>query len=363
VRVFASALAALTLAAPGPPTGRIAFRDGRTVTILYASGFRQPIDAPGHGALRFSGDGRLLSIGGAVVGRVRLPAETLEWSRVGETAAYVTTRGGVATWSPAGRRTILRDGWGATTVAWNGDGSLAIGRALCIGACGRPIHKEVWVRSAAGALTRVAGPLAGDQSPMPFAWWAGAPLWWDWPGSGSIAADGVLLYGGARRISSGLMYRDYVSVCGSSIAVAAGGDRYAMHGKRILFNGIDVSKDVSRSWVSPSCSGDGTVVAAASRNTTPPRIGREHRAIWQLVPRRKQLTRPPLGRTDEYPRVMPDGSLLFIRTRTVSTQLSLYGVGTIELLRHGKLTALGTTSRADNYYGHYAWPDLVAVAP
>jgi hypothetical protein len=362
VRILASALGALTLTGSAVPPAKIAFRNGSTVTILYPNGFRQPIRSPGNGAVGFSGDGRLLSIGGTVVGRITLPATRLEWSPIGETAAYVTKEGGVATWSPAGRRTLLPNGWGATTLAWNRDGSLAIGRAVCKGACGRAIHKEVWVRSAAGARTLVAGPLSADQLPMPFAWWAGKPLWWDWPGSGSVAADGVLLYDGARRVSNGLMYRDYVSVCGNSLAVAAGGDRYAMHGKRILFNGTDVSRDPTRSWVSPSCAQDGTVVAAASRNTTPTRIGREHRAIWQLLPTRRQLTHPPAGMTDEYPQIMPDTSVLFIRTRTVSKPLALYGVGTIELLGGGKLTALGTASRADNYYGHYAWPDLIAVA-
>jgi hypothetical protein len=362
VRILATTLGALTLTGPTLPAAKIAFRNGSTVTILYANGFRQPIDSPGNGAVSFSGDGRLVSIGGTIVGRVKLPTARVEWSPVGETAAYVTTRGGVATWSPAGRRTLLRNGWGATTLAWNADGSLAIGRAVCKGACGRAIHKEVWVRNTGGTFSRIAGPLSGDQTPMPLAWWAGKPLWWDWPGSGSIAADGVALYDGTRRISYGLMYRDYVSVCRFSLAVAAGGDRYAMHGKRVLFNGADVSRDPTRSWVSPSCAGDGTVVAAASQNTTPRRIGREHRAIWQLLPAHKQLTHPPAGATDEYPQLMPDDSILFVRTRTVSKPLALYGVGTLELLRRGKLTALGTASKADNYYGHYAWPDLIAVS-
>jgi Tol biopolymer transport system component len=136
--------------------------------------------------------------------------------------------------------------------------------------------------------------------------------------------------------------------------VAAGHDRYAMHGKRIVFDGRDVSRDPSRSWVSPSCSPDGaTLVAAASRNTTPPRIGREHRAIWQLRPARKPLTSPPAGFTDEFPRLLQDGSVLFVRTK--------HGRGTVELLRRGKLTPLGSAGPAANYYGHYDWPDIVSV--
>ena len=155
-----------------------------------------------------------------------------------------------------------------------------------------------------------------------------------------------------------------MTVCGSHLAVAAGRDRYAMDAKRIVLDGRDVSRDPSRSWVSPSCSADGkTLVAAASANTVPHRIGREHRAIWQLLPARRQLTHPPAGATDELPRVLSDGSILFVRTHTVSKPTELYGVGTVEVLRGGRLHALGEASRADDYYGHYDWPGIVAVAP
>jgi hypothetical protein len=315
------------------------------------------------GAVRWSGDGKLVSVGGQVIGGPLISASDPAWAPAGENAAYLTKHGGVGIWSPrSGRKPLLPDGWGATSLAWSSDGSLAIGRAVCHGACGRPTHTEIWVRRGR-AVHPVIGPLVGDTMPMVFAWSDGRVLWWRYPDSASLAADGVALYANEKRISSGLMYEDYVSVCGSHLAVAAGIDRYAMHGKRILFDGRDVSRDRSRSWVSPSCDLRGTLIAAASVNTTPPRIGREHRAIWQLLPTRTQLTHPPAGRTDEDPRLLPDGSILFIRTRSVSKPLELYGIGTIELLRGGRLTALGTASKAGNYYGHYDWSDLVAVAP
>jgi hypothetical protein len=359
VRVLASALSVLALGSPATAP-KVAYLNG---TTLFVNG--KVIARQVRGAPRWSGDGKLLSVGQRVLGGPTLGnGSTLSWAPAGETAAYFTRHGGLGIWTPQrGKRLSLPDGWGATTVAWNADGSIAIGRSVCRGACGRAVHEEVWVRDVHGSMRRIAGPLMGDQIPMPFAWWAGKPLWWDWPGSGSIAADGVFLYSGDARIASGLMYEDYVSVCGNSIAVATGGDRYAMDGKRILFNGADVSRDHSRSWVSPSCAADGAVVAAASANTVPPRIGREHRSIWRLLPSRKQLTHPRVGRTDEYPHVLADGSLLFVRTRTVSRALRLYGVGTIEWLHNGTITPLGTASGADNYYGHYDWPDVVAIAP
>jgi hypothetical protein len=214
---------------------------------------------------------------------------------------------------------------------------------------------------------------AEEGTPLPFAWSRGRVLWWSWPNSGSIAADGVAVYANERRIASALMYRDYVSVCGDHLAIAAGGDRYSMHGKRILFDGRDVSRDRSRSWVNPSCSPSGVLVAAASKNTVPNRIGREHRAIWQLLPERRQLTRPPWGWTDENPQLLQDGSLLFIRTRVTSQKVNGKWVetlrGKVELLADGTQRAvanltftLSEPGEFSNYYGHYTWPSLVAVA-
>ena len=52
--------------------------------------------------------------------------------------------------------------------------------------------------------------------PMPYTWdGRGRVIWWLWPNSSSIAADGVAVYANAAKIASGLMFSDYVSVCGS----------------------------------------------------------------------------------------------------------------------------------------------------
>jgi hypothetical protein len=160
----------------------------------------------------------------------------------------------------------------------------------------------------------------------------------------------------------------------------------------VLFDGRDVSRDASRSWVSPSCGADRLLVAAAGRNWVETRIGRgEHRAIWELEPRRVQLTHPPIGWTDEDPRVLPDGSILFVRTRETSVKEAgrwttpggdhapVYAPGRwrttdqgrIELIAGGRIHEVATTSWTSqepggsylDYYGHYGWPRLVAVAP
>jgi hypothetical protein len=361
-------------AAGGSPAGEVAFvRDGNLVVLYLATGERRIVQEHVSGRVRFGAGGRYVSAGGSIAGGPALPAADLIWEPGGSRAAYVTRRGGVVVWSPTGPpETIVPDGWGAQGVAWSSGGALAIGRAVCRGACGLPVQTAVWVWRD-GTLHRLAR--APDRGrPLPVGWSRGRVLWWNWPNSGSIAADGVALYANTRHIADSLMYRDYVSVCGAHVAVAAGGDRYAMHGKRILFDGRDVSGDRSRSWVSPACAADGRLVAAASANTVPARIGREHRSIWQLLPVRSQLTRPPAGWTDEYPRLLRDGSVLFVRTRLTSRKVDGKWVDTLR----GRLVVLAAgrerqvaeltfvSSEAEslpNYYGHYGWPSLLAVAP
>ena len=354
-------------AGAGAPAGKLAFLDrGALHVVNLATGSRRVVATHVSGPPGLSGGGKLVSVGGRIVGGPTLTNERLVWAPTGETAAYQTQAGAVFTWSPAtGRRVVVRASWGATSFAWGRNGALALGRSVCHVPCGVPLHQEVWIRRD-GSLRRVAGPLRGVQMPRIAAVAGdGRALWWsDLQGSASIAADGLPLYADRTHVADTLVYPDYVSVCGGHLAVAQGGDRYAMHGKHIVFDGRDVSRDPSRSWVSPSCSAAGTtLVAAASVNATPPRIGREHRAIWQLLPTRKRLTSPPADFTDELPRLLRDGSVVFVRTRSHSTGLQLYGLGTVELLRGGRLTALGSAGRASNYYGHYDWPDAVAVSP
>ena len=159
-------------------------------------------------------------------------------------------------------------------------------------------------------LRRVAGPLRGVATPIVSGF---APdrrvLWWpDYQHSASIQADGLPLYANQARIAATLVFPDFVVRCGRHLAFVAGGDRYTTHGKRILFDARDVSDDATRSWVSPSCTANGELVAAAGRNWEESRFGMEHRAIWRLLPTRSQLTHAPAGWTDESPHLLRDGS-------------------------------------------------------
>jgi hypothetical protein len=368
------ALVTIPAAAAGSPSVKIAYVHGRTAQALSMNGvLRQTIVLPRAGVPHWSGDGRLLSFGGYIVsGGVQLPTVDLRWAPSGERAAYITKTGGVGIWTPDGRRAVAPSGWGASGVAWSNNGALAIGRAVCKGACGLPTQTEIWIWRH-GSLHKLLRTDGGR--PQPFAWRNGRVLWWDWPNSGSIAADGVALFADKQQIARGLMYVDYVSVCGPHLAVTAGGDRYSTHAKRIVFDGRDVSRNATRSFVSPSCTAAGSLVAAGGRNWEEGRFGHEHRAIWQLLPTRRQLSHPPAGWTDEYPHIFGNGDVAFVRTRqvpfrrngewwtTTHGKLELLHAGSLRLLRQVAISGPDVGGDFLNYYGHYDWASRLAYAP
>ncbi len=335
MRALAVAFAALAMAVPAAGgranvQGRVAFLHGGNLIVLdLATGTQRVVlKHAGSGPVHWSGDGKLVSAGGRIVGGPSLPTADLAWAQNGETAAYKTKAGAVELWAPGrGSRTILPAAWGATSFVWGPNGRLALGRSVCRVPCGVPRHQEVWIWDA-GKLKLVAGPLRGVQRPLIAGWTAeGRVLWWSDPqDSASIAADGLFLYANRTRIAGTLVFPDYVVRCRSHLTLAAGGDRYTTHGKRIVLDGRDVSHDPSRSWVSPACSKNGsTLVAAAGRSWEESLIGREHRAIWRLRPTRSSRTRRPAGRT---------------RTRTCSATARCSSSARIRL--RASVTAIGT---------------------
>jgi hypothetical protein len=383
VRAVALALAAFVLAVPSAaatPAGlKLLTRDDNRLALVYVdrpAPFVQPLLHPRPGVLGFSGDGRLISFGGTIVGRAKLPTRWLVWAPTGERAAYVTTQGGVVEWTPAGIRRLEPNGWGAQwwwspSVAWSADGALAVARG-----------SSIWVLRG-GSARQVVRPIApncctgGPDIPVPFAWAGDRVLWWDWPGSGSVASDGVSLYAGTQKLGVTLMYPDYTTVCGAHLAFAEGSDRESMDNKMIVFDGRDVSRDPKRSWASPACTPDGRLVASASRNLIPNRTDETHRAVWQLLPTRRRLTRPPWGWSDEDPRLFANGDVLFVRSRSTARKDASGGwidtqKGRVMLLEHGKLrqvAQIGFTQPEDaftypvQFYGHYDWAQLLAVSP
>jgi hypothetical protein len=378
VRVLALALAALVLALPAGATTqpglKLLVRDGNQLALLYldrVTPFRQPLTAGPYKPLAFSGDGRLISIGGTIVGRAKLPTRTLTWAPTGERAAYLTTEGGIAVWTPNGKRFLEPNGWGANWgLVWSHDGALAASRG-----------SSIWVIRGRSAR-QVVGPIAancctgGPDIPVPFAWAGDHVLWWDYPGSGSVASDGVGLWEDNTKLGTTLMDRDSVAVCGPHLAFEQGGDRDTNHGKSIVFDGRDVSHDVSRSWVTPTCTAKGVVVAAAGLDLgICCHIHTEHRSLWQLLPSRRRLTHAPPGWTDESPRLFANGDILFVRTRMTATRNGSTWKDTerghVMLLSHGKLRQVADIGFVENedklylgpFYDHYDFSPLLAVWP
>jgi hypothetical protein len=367
VLVLACVLAAFVVLVPAAQ----AAPDG--LTVLHRDGARIALAAraqPGR-ALELSGDGKLVSIGGLVVGHVKLPTRTLAWAPTGERAAYVTSEGAVVEWTPRGKRFLEPKGWGATGwagLAWSGDGALAV-----------PRGNGLWVLRD-GSAVRLVGPLAsnrgtgGPDVPEPFAWLGDHVLWWRWPGSGSVASDGVDLYEDGTKLATTLPYGDYTAVCGTHLAYATGTDRESTDDKKLVFDGRDVSGDPKRSWSTPACTPGGRLVAAASRND-PNAFRSPHRAIWQLLPTRRQLTRPPWGWSDEDPHLLPGGALLFVRSRITSRRSGDTWLdteqGRVMVLAQGKLVQVARIGYRNldelkdylgPFYGHFDWSGFLAVA-
>ena len=380
-----TAIALVVLALSGSAIGagstapRLAFvHGGKLLVANLATGTQQVV--LGHaplGPVAWSGDGKLVSDAGTIVGGPTLPTSSLSWSPSGETAAFIATDGSVRLWAPSsGQRTIVQRSWGAHSLAWGPDGQLALGRKI-YGPRPSLAHEEIWVWQG-GTLHRVAGPLTGDTTPIAEGFApGGSVLWWsDLSDSSSVAADGLPLYANTKLLGQTLVFPDFVDVCGSHLVFAKGNDRYTTDGKSIVEDGRDISNDTKLSWVSPSCNGT-TVVAAAGRNWAEPRIGQgELRSIWQLEPTKKRLTDPPRGWTDEDPHVLPDGSILFVRThQTLGGEAGAWTTtehASLDLLEQGTLKPIAsmtttvdelTTRWEPNYYGHYGWPSLIAVAP
>jgi hypothetical protein len=191
-------------------------------------------------------------------------------------------------------------------------------------------------------------------------------------GSASIAADGVPLVVKRGETTHVLVpwmleWPDFLSWCGNRLVVAAGGDRYTTHAKRLVvavppYRRVrPLTKGPALSWVSPVCAPDGrSVVASAGRSWTERRFGQERRSLWLLDlagrPARR-LTLAPPRRSDEAPCFSGDSATLyFVRSGPVSAAGKAAGRLYALDLAALKLRPLERLAPVTNVFGHYAWP-------
>ncbi|MGH3001852.1 MAG: TolB family protein [Gaiellaceae bacterium] len=183
-------------------------------------------------------------------------------------------------------------------------------------------------------------------------------------GSDSIAADGLVLRaldvatGRSVPVGKAISLGDYVTWCGSTLVMSAGGDRIATHHKRLVAATAPTWKPrllwdaPSRAFGSVTCNPDGESVAVLSqRDSTDAFFFAARWQLWQVTldGRRFELDRPPRGCADESPAWSPDGSsLAFVRERK--------GYGAVMVLHgdrtYGPLADLGYSL---GYYGHHDW--------
>jgi WD40-like Beta Propeller Repeat len=188
-------------------------------------------------------------------------------------------------------------------------------------------------------------------------------------GSASIAADGLQLQaasvatGRTYPVAFGLNYASYRTWCDfRTLVVTAGGDRIAVHAKRLVVTGPPswkarpLVRDAAISFGSVVCAPDGNaVVVQAQQNSVDANFFDTHWSLYRvgLTGGMTRLTTPPKGYADESPQFSPDQSTLyFVRSRK--------GVGKLYALRNGKvvgpLLSLGSSL---GYYGHQDWPYTV----
>lgn len=382
---------------PGAAAGRVAYLRAGSLHVLDLRTCRDRVLVP-RGArppVRWSADGRWIGYGSLAVvpasgGRVRRPFGRpqafgwggWEWSPVGHRVAIVARDRGVLTWAPGERvRRLLPRGWGLGGLSFDPAGE----RIAVAG----PGQRLVVVEVASGRRRLVLRVPRGKRAPPVVAGWSPDGRWilfWsDLWGSASIAADGlplraVRVRGGrpVRVASPVLVYPDFLSWCGRTLVVAAGGDRYVNVGKRLVRTGPPgwdrrvLLDDPRRSYIWPSCSPDGRSVVATSAPDRPiARFGVERRSLWLVGidgSGALRLTRAR-GVADEVPRWTPDGRwVMFVRRHR-----GCRGPGRLFFLRvlpgvgrRGEL--LGPLAVLDRrlgcgYYGHPAWWGAVDLAP
>ena len=183
-------------------------------------------------------------------------------------------------------------------------------------------------------------------------------------GSGSIAADGLVLRvvstagGRVHKLGIALPYPDYLAWCGGRLVYVAGGDRVAIHAKRLLvaappnWRPKPLWNDRSLSFATPACRPGGKSVAVLKQLSSVNAYFFATRwQLWNvgLDGSRRKLDVPPPGWADESPRWSQDGrSLLFVRERK--------GYGRLMLLRDGRVYGpIAKLGFGLGYYGHHDW--------
>ncbi|MGH2650673.1 MAG: hypothetical protein ACRDHK_05610, partial [Actinomycetota bacterium] len=313
--------------------GDVAWIQAGSLNVIDLGTCRQR-NLVGTGALppvRFSPDGRWVAFGGGEVvpaagGEVRQPfgslVETWVWSPTAAVLAGVTETGGVLVAGPErAPTTLLPAGSGVGHLAFSPDG-----RLLAVDRAGHGIQ----VLDVVTGRVRTVLPQPAATRVPEVAGWSNDGQWilfWRGPAreqGGPL--DAVPSSGGlwVNVFDPVLAYRDFLSPCGSRMALSAGPGREVSMGKQIVLTGPpdwafhNLTDDFTRSWFWPACSPDGRWVAATdtynqneSANHTIPR------ALWLLASdgSSRRLLVPGTNGAVEFPRWSSDGTVILVVLR------------------------------------------------
>jgi hypothetical protein len=205
--------------------------------------------------------------------------------------------------------------------------------------------------------------------------------------SASLSADGWPLdavpvsgtRAPVRAVTHMLLYPDYLTWCGGRLIAASTPSRETQMGSKLVSTGPPawhqhtIDSATRLSWVSPTCTPSGLLLAAAAGpSTTNPGFGTQHRSIWLLSPTgavlRRVTTPPASDLSDEAPAFSRDGRwLLFVRTRIAVAGTTSSSRDTLELVpvtpSGPAATAVPIASFTSNdfsYYDHFSWPSEIA---
>jgi WD40-like Beta Propeller Repeat len=174
---------------------------------------------------------------------------------------------------------------------------------------------------------------------------------------------GRVVTGRVVPVADMLFYPDYLSWCGSTLVLTAGGDRTATTNKRLVAASAPTWKprtlwtDPKRAFGSVACAPDGKSVVVLSQPASDDanffhtrwQLWRISLAVVPSTASRTLLDTPPAGFADESPRWSHDGrALLFVRERK--------GYGQLMLFRNGRATGpFADLGYSLGYYGHHDW--------
>jgi hypothetical protein len=293
-------------------------------TVLTGSDAAPPVRFSHDGQWLAFGDGQVVPASGGSAVQPLGSVRSWEWSPTDDVLAGVTATGGVTIGGPGiAIKVLLPEASGAGHLAFSPNGRyLAVdvrGVGIQVLAVATGKAETVFHEPDASRVPQVAGW-------TPDARWV---LYFRGPVGEEGPIDAAPSSGGdwVNVFDPVLPYRDFLSACGSSIALVAGSGLDVSTGKQIVLSGPpdwnfhNLTNDFTRSWIWPACSPNGGWLAASDTFSQPETANETlPRALWLLATdgsSRRLLISGGKGAI-ELPRWSSDGTVILVVRRSGS---------------------------------------------